>query len=109
MSERLSAVLMLLGGEPTHWCPGCRQMHRINVNAPNPHTQARWTWDKNVDSPTFNPSINIVGHCHYFIRAGQIQFCADSKHALAGKTVPLPDIPAEEFDDWQGMKPEDFH
>jgi len=32
--------------------------------------------------------------CHYFIKAGQIEFQGDSTHALAGKTVPLPPLPA---------------
>lgn len=28
--------------------------------------------------------------CHSFIRAGRIEFCGDSGHSLAGKTVDLP-------------------
>jgi len=28
-------------------------------------------------------------HCHSFIRDGQIEFCSDSTHELAGKTVRL--------------------
>jgi hypothetical protein len=31
--------------------------------------------------------------CHYFIRAGKIEFCGDSPHNLAGQTVDLPDWP----------------
>lgn len=98
--RRLSRTLVMLGGEPTHWCPGCRELHRIDVNAQNRYTGARWKFDNNVESPTFEPSINIVGRCHYHIRGGQIQFCADSRHALAGQTVPLPDFPPDEFDEW---------
>lgn len=30
--------------------------------------------------------------CHSFVRDGQIQFCMDSTHELAGKTVDLPDF-----------------
>lgn len=101
MTQRLSAVLMLLGGEPTHWCPGCRQIHRINVNKPNEHSKAQWTWNGDVEKPTFNPSINIVGHCHYFIRNGEIEFCGDSAHALKGQKVPLPPIPEPEWEDWK--------
>jgi len=77
-----------------HWCPGCKGPHLINVEKPN-HLGAVWVWDGNADVPTFNPSINIVGHCHYFIHGGQIQFCGDSKHALANQTVPLPDLPKD--------------
>lgn len=97
----LSPKLWLVFNEPAHYCPGCKALHRIDVNAPNKYTGARWTWDGNVQAPTFNPSINIVGHCHYFVRDGQLQYCSDSKHALAGQTIPLPDIPDDERD-WIG-------
>ncbi len=76
-------------------------VHRINVNAPNDHTGARWSWDGNVESPTFSPSVHIVGQCHYFIRAGMIEFCGDSKHPLAGQTVPLPAIPDDDREVWE--------
>lgn len=74
-----------------HYCPGCKHKHRINVEKPN-EFNAVWQFDGNMESPTFSPSINIVGQCHYFIRKGMIEFCSDSKHELAGQTVPLPDI-----------------
>jgi hypothetical protein len=91
-----------------HWCPGCDCGHEINVDKPN-YCGAKWTFDGNTQSPTFSPSINMkintpdMGEryqpdiastvCHYFIRAGQIQFCGDCTHALKGQTVPLPDVP----------------
>lgn len=31
--------------------------------------------------------------CHSFVTNGQIQFLSDCTHALAGKTVPLPEWP----------------
>lgn len=34
--------------------------------------------------------INTV--CHSFVTDGQIQFLGDCTHALAGQTVPLPDM-----------------
>jgi hypothetical protein len=37
------------------WCPGCDEMHVI-VAAPG-----RWTFDGNVDAPTFSPSILVRG------------------------------------------------
>jgi hypothetical protein len=101
VSTRLSPKLALLAGEPTHWCPGCNRLHRINVNLPN-GGGAQWGWDGNVERPTFTPSINIMGQCHYFLRTGRIEFCADSSHALAGQRVELPDLP-EWFDN---AKPE---
>jgi len=33
-------------------------------------------------------------HCHSYVRDGQIQFLPDSSHALAGKTVELPEVDA---------------
>lgn len=98
--KRLSPKLVLLGGEPAHYCPGCKELHRIDVNKPNVFSSARWTWNNDPVNPSFAPSINIVGRCHYFINDGNIQFCADSKHELAGQTVPLPDIP-EAWLDWE--------
>lgn len=93
----------------SHWCPGCEQTHII----PN-----GWQYDANISAPTFNPSVRITGKqtvwengewtgewvrdadgntvdfcCHYFLHAGQLKFCDDSTHALAGQTVPLPPLP----------------
>jgi hypothetical protein len=61
-------------------------MHAIGFN---------WTFDGNLEEPTFAPSVRVSWGgtprvCHYFIRAGRIEFCVDSTHALAGKTVALP-------------------
>lgn len=84
-----------------HWCPGCEVIHLIAVDQPF-RNGAQWTYDGNHDAPTFAPSINVGPgtklQCHYFIRAGKIEFCGDSHHALAGKTVDLPDIPPEWID-----------
>lgn len=78
-----------------HWCPGCEALHVINVEKPN-HSNAIWRFDGNMETPTFQPSVNIVGRCHYTITAGQITFHGDSKHKLAGQVVPLPEIPEGE-------------
>jgi len=87
-----------------HWCPGCESAHHIWVgNASGPN----WSFDGNVDAPTFNPSVRVftpaykdedceipeTTECHYFIRAGKIEFCGDSAHDLRGQTVPLPEFP----------------
>lgn len=97
MSELLSPILMLFDGEPTHWCPGCKMLHKINVNMPNRHTGAKWTWDHNSLSPSFTPSVQVgATQCHYFINAGRIQFLGDCKHELAGQTVDMVAIPGDE-------------
>lgn len=95
-----------------HWCPACNEAHMIAVEHANSNG-AKWTFDGNMEAPTFAPSVLIkigpfptvpVGRpdagmtkvCHYFIRQGNIEFCSDCTHELAGKTVPLPDYPADE-------------
>lgn len=95
------------GGGYGHWCPACRCGHEINVDTPNA-SGAKWSFDGNTERPTFSPSINLQinpkGHkhyqpdiattvCHYFIRAGRIEYCGDCTHEMRGQTVDLPDIP----------------
>lgn len=68
-----------------HWCPGCKQVHGINMT--------KWTFNGDVDCPTFSPSFNIVGQCHYFIQNGFLVYCGDCNHELNGKSIELPDFP----------------
>lgn len=85
-----------------HGCPACEEMHAFAVETPFSNG-ARWQFDGNIESPTFAPSMNIATgwpdkpetftRCHYFLRAGQIEFLGDSTHGLAGRTVPLPELP----------------
>jgi hypothetical protein len=81
-----------------HWCPGCQGPHGIRIEGPSPI----WSFDGNYEKPTFAPSILVYTleedgsrhtECHYFIRSGMIEFCGDSPHALAGKTVEIPEWP----------------
>jgi hypothetical protein len=71
-------------------CPGCGYGHPFEVCANG------WTWNGSLDKPTFRPSLlcNFTSpetRCHSFVTDGQIQFLSDCWHALAGKTVELPD------------------
>jgi hypothetical protein len=56
-----------------------------------------WTFNGNIEQPTFSPSFRQhIGDgiiCHYTVTDGQLNFCSDSMHSLAGCTVPLPEIP----------------
>ncbi len=79
-----------------------------------------WTFDGNLESPTFSPSVKITGKqtvivdgewtgewvygadgkpldycCHYILTAGQLNFCADCTHSLVNQVVPLPLLPIE--------------
>jgi hypothetical protein len=110
----------VVSGDGAHYgyrfeCPGCGRPHVIPTK---PHERG-WDFDGNGDRPTFSPSILVhevripqdadparvlppfkpgdvyTPRCHSFVRAGRIEFCSDSGHALAGKTVDLPEIPDE--------------
>lgn len=106
---QVSPYLRRVEGGYAHWCPACEEMHVIFD---------RWQFNGNVQCPTFTPSVKITGKktvkvngrwtgewvrgpdgkalddcCHYFLTDGQIRFQPDCKHALAGKTVPLPPLP----------------
>lgn len=112
---KVSPYLRNVEGGFSHWCPGCEEMHFIAVGR---QSGPNWSFDGNVDRPTFNPSVRITGKltekvdgkwtgkwirdadgrlvdmcCHYFLHGGQLQYCGDSTHALAGQTVPLPELP----------------
>lgn len=99
---KISAGLRKTENGYLHWCPGCKHAHHIWVGAA---TGPNWTFDGNVDAPTFNPSVRVstpadpaenmpeVTDCHYFLHGGQINFCGDSAHELKGQTVPLPPFP----------------
>lgn len=87
-------------------CPGCDEAHHYAVDKPQPNG-AQWSFNGDVNKPTFSPSLliktgravdpNFVPEegdppevCHLFVTDGQVQFCSDSTHKLAGQTVPLP-------------------
>lgn len=97
-------------GDELGWmifCPACKRGHNFD---------GRWTFNGNVEKPTFMPSMlvnrdrweppvtpenmdewerkpweqtKVTKICHSFVTDGQIQFLGDCTHELAGKTVPL--------------------
>lgn len=96
------------GGHVNFFCPGCNEVHGINTT--------RWTWNQDLEAPTFSPSLLVGGvqwaaedpfykpeHsqvpaggsivCHSFVTDGRIQFLSDSTHALSDQTVELPPWP----------------
>lgn len=106
------------GGGLMFWCPGCDGAHQVKVGAGD---GPRWGYNGNPDKPTFSPSILLRSEqwqppvtdenyeewkrapwqqtkvqtvCHSFVVDGNIQFLGDCTHAMAGKTVPLPDFDA---------------
>lgn len=113
---QVSRVLRRSQGGYTHWCPGCQHAHFI---ATDREAGPKWTFDGNLDAPTFAPSIKIyeparAEHtdpdgevwparpektiCHYFVQGGAINFCGDCEHEYSGKQgVPLPDLSGAEM------------
>lgn len=103
MAKLLSTKLLSMGSSIYFHCPGCDMLHpyRVRGEAVGP----KWTWNENVDSPTFSPSLLVNGsdpesRCHLFVTAGKIAYCPDSAHSLAGMTVEMVDIPEPEI--WTG-------
>jgi hypothetical protein len=39
--------------------------------------------------------------CHYFLIHGELLFCTDCTHEMAGKRVKLPDIPHDGYEDFE--------
>lgn len=79
-------------------CPGCGHAHWYKIAGKG----IQWQFDGNLEKPTFAPSLlneSYVGpvksgqKCHLFLRGGMLEFCGDSTHELAGKTVELPEHP----------------
>ena len=89
----MNKLNVLKNGQALFRCPGCGLIHAISI------LPGRWSWDQDPYHPTITPSILVKQSlwnaptiiCHSFITGGNIQFLTDSTHALAGRTVELPD------------------
>lgn len=109
-------------GGYTFYCPGCGEGHTIQTEGNgawsfngdleeptfSPSVLLRSGHYASTHKPgdrcwcTFNaeraakgeaPSAFKCGICHSFVENGTIRFLRDCTHALAGKTVPLPELP----------------
>jgi len=93
----MAAKLNLNGPYREFHCPGCKEDHAVD---------GRWTWSGGVDCPTFQPSVKVEngrGICHFYVRAGKIEFCTDcTAHKFAGQTLDLPDWERPSESDSQG-------
>lgn len=76
------------------FCPGCGMAHAFSTEG---HT-INWQFNGDMDRPTVTPSLLIEGEkrCHLHVTDGHIQFLDDCDHAFKGKTVPLPDLDADD-------------
>lgn len=110
--KRLSPILRAAqhGKALQFWCPGCDDDHQVMID----DGTRGWTWNGDVNAPTFNPSVlieclkterdaegrwngnwvlkngkGVEMRCHSFVRDGKIEFLPDCTHELAGQTLPL--------------------
>ena len=99
LSEKLAIGFR---GYHVFWCPGCKELHSFAVDKDHINSDGsvhRWTWDGNVEAPTFSPSLVMCSNdpdyvCHLYLRNGEIEYLGDCHHELKGQRVPLPDLPA---------------
>lgn len=86
-----------------HWCPACDEPHIFSLDGPKGRN---WTFDGNMEKPTFEPSMRIscdwdpeakawrATQCHYYLRNGMLEFCRDHPKAeFRNRSFPLPDFP----------------
>lgn len=69
------------------------------------HETSCWSWNGDVDRPTFKPSLLTKIEytdpsrkdfcCHSFVTDGMVQFLGDSSHEYASKTMELLDFPVD--------------
>jgi Family of unknown function (DUF6527) len=93
MGQKIREQMTSAGVRRQFCCQGCSDVHAV--------TEA-WAWNGSFERPTFTPSVLVRGVgpdgrptvCHTYITNGQVTFLPDCSHALAGKTVDLPDWPA---------------
>lgn len=81
-------------------CPACDKMHKFCTADAHTEGWPIWTLTGTPEAPTIRASVlvnwqEVEGSpvsCHSFITDGQISYCGDSTHSMAGQTIPLPDI-----------------
>ena len=91
-------TIILAGETRIVWrCPACKCSHGVPIDGAR-----KWDFNGNMESPSLSPSILISygganppdrsNICHCFIRNGNIEYCSDCSHDLAGKTVEIPNF-----------------
>jgi uncharacterized protein YlaI len=110
----LKKLSPLLGEQPNgcilFMCPACDHVHSLPIEGRYTGPHDKWTWNGNVDKPTFAPSVRAwydrPAHdgrpartyvCHSFVREGRIEYLSDCTHRLAGQTVDLIPLPEEYY------------
>ena len=83
--------LQILDNGLAAYCHACKTYHLFD---------SRWTHNGDFDKPSFTPSMHVNADqhdaCHSFLTDGVWNYCADSKHGYAGRSLAL----AWEDDPW---------
>lgn len=119
MGQVSSKLRSVQGGRWMYWCQGCEEPHMVgpgwtfdgNLEAPtfspsvlvtsghyapgfNAAEKGCWcTYNAEQIAKGEEPCGFKCERCHTFIRGGMVEFLGDCTHALAGQTLPLPDLP----------------
>ena len=119
---QVSNKLRRVEGGYSYWCQGCEEVHSVrtdgdaavwsfdgNLEAPtfspsvlttsghylSDHKPGDKCWCTYAAEHPDRPAHFKCRRCHTFIKGGIVQFLSDCSHALAGQTLPLPDLPDE--------------
>jgi hypothetical protein len=119
MGQVSAKLRSIEGGRWAYWCQGCEELHMVgpgwsfdgNLDRPTFSPSVLVTsghyapgfdaakdtcWCRYYDAhPDERDDGFTCGRCHTFIRAGMVEFLGDCTHALAGQTLPLPDLPPD--------------
>lgn len=88
------------------WCPGCKQPHifdLVGLDGSKPYRGIEWTWDGNLEAPTFQPSMlafHSVHLCpedyeHYEV-CEDPDGCGERGHAILNMEGIWADAPPED-------------
>lgn len=84
-------------------CLGCGEIHQVAVQPHENENGESWTFNGDLEKPTFNPSIvnrwesqpsttKLPKRCHLYIVNGNILYLFDCTHDKAGEVVEIPEI-----------------
>lgn len=63
------------------WCPGCDLMHPFTIESDGVlNGGTTWTWDGNLEAPTFEPSLLCHGSVHLCEDDHSYGLCADHEN-----------------------------
>lgn len=84
------------------WCPGCKTNHSFRTVPLSEEEKLKfsfllnsdgtcpvWSFNGDLDFPTFTPSLLYKEKCHLYVESGKIKYLSDCSHELAGQTIDM--------------------